>query len=287
MHQFSLRQNKVLALLDNNSTAYIFAGDVIMRSHDDEYPFYVDRNFLYLTGLSQAESVFKLTKDNFGNTFSTLYLVPNDPVMAKWVGSRLDFEQAKDISGVDRVTDVSNLISDFMSLYRNNRQNPDFKIYFDLYRYQFDADDKACHKFIHKIKEKLPSLNILDIYPIMKKIRLIKDEVEIDNISKAIKITKNGILSMMASIKPNMNERVVQGVFEWTLSNNLSSHAFHPICASGINATILHYNQNNQVINDGDLFLCDLGARFQEYQADISRTFPCKWYFQSTSKRNI
>ena len=115
--------------------------------------------------------------------------------------------------------------------------------------------------------------------------RLQKDEQEVAEIKKAIHTTNLGIRQMMRTCKPELNEMTMDGVFRFVLAQQLCDLlAFKTIAASGERATILHYSQNNHVMKDGELFLCDLGATHNYYCADISRTFPVNGRFTERQK---
>ena len=158
-------------------------------------------------------------------------------------------------------------------------------MYFDLWHYSAKQMPSEAINYVNKLKNNHPSLDIKDIYSLLAKMRLVKDEYEITCIRRAIEITNAGIRQMISQIKPNMSEMVMEGLFNFTLAqNNCNKNAFKSICASGKRATILHYADNNQMIEDGELFLCDLGATFKNYCADISRTFPANGKFSKRQK---
>lgn len=283
MNIYTQRRNKLIDLLPDNSVCYIFAGDKVMMTNDESYPFFVDRNFFYLTGLKEEGAILKILKINNRIT-ETLFILPFSEYLAKWVGGRIEASTARKISGVESVFETTDFDDDFAATYNLQRSVENFKIFTDLYRYEAIQDDKAAMKFVRDKLNKYPSLCFKDIFPLMKKLRLIKDEGEIADIKKAIDITNEGIKKMMAAICDGMNERVMEGIFNFNLTNYLSSNSFKSICASGIRATILHYVDNKHKVKDGELFLCDLGATFNEYQADISRTFPVNGHFTARQK---
>ena len=126
---------------------------------------------------------------------------------------------------------------------------------------------------------------MIDTYPILTSLRQCKDEYEVDCARRAIEITNLGVRKMMQSIRPEMNEMIMDGVFEFVLKENMCHKtAFKTIAASGERSTILHYSTNNQTMKDGELFLCDLGATYNNYCADISRTFPVNGKFTDRQK---
>lgn len=224
MNIYTQRRNKLIDLLPDNSVCYIFAGDKVMMTNDEAYPFFVDRNFFYLTGLKEEGAILKILKINNRIT-ETLFILPFSEYLAKWVGGRIEASTARKISGVESVFETTDFDDDFAATYNLQRSVENFKIFTDLYRYEAIQDDKAAMKFVRDKLNKYPSLCFKDIFPLMKKLRLIKDEGEIADIKKAIDITNEGIKKMMAAICDGMNERVMEGIFNFNLTNYLSSNS--------------------------------------------------------------
>ena len=284
MNQYSKRRKKVLDSLKDNSAVLIFSGNALYRSEDETYPFSVNRNFYYLTGLDKEGMVLLLTKiDGLSNEI--VFILPYDETMAKWVGGRLLADEVKEISNIKKVEEVEYLDEYVASLLNRMRRDNDFKLYFDLWHYSMNQQDSEATLYARKISDKYPNVIIKDIYPVLTDLRLIKDEEEISNIRQAIHITNLGIKQMMKTAKPGLNEMTMEGAFDYVLRENLcKNNAFETIAASGKRATILHYSENNNVMEDNELFLCDLGATKNYYCADISRTFPVNGKFTDRQK---
>ena len=279
MSRFSDRRQQILKDLKGNAALILFSGKAPMRSEDEAYDFSVNRNFYYLTGLDKEEMVLVLCK--IGEQLSeTLFIQPFDELLARWVGGRMSKQEAKQISGITDIRDLNDLDGYMGFLYNRTRKENDFSFYFDLWRYSCDQEDASAMRYVKKLQERYPSILIRDSFPILTKMRLVKDEEEIGEMRKAIRITNLGIRQMMRTSKPGLNEMVMEGVFNFVLSQSLCRNtAFKTIAASGERATILHYSDNDHVMKDGELFLCDLGATHGYYCADISRTFPVNGRF--------
>jgi len=126
-----------------------------------------------------------------------------------------------------------------------------------------------------EIQRLFPYVRIKDVSTKIAELRTIKDEEEIYNIKKAIEITREGILNIIKNSKSGMYEYELEAYFDFSLrKNGVKDFAFKPIVASGPNSTILHYSANNRKTQEGDLVLLDLGAQYNYYSGDISRTFP-------------
>ena len=284
MNLYSKRRQRLISMLGKNASVLLFSGNAPMRSEDEAYTFSVNRNFYYLTGLEKEDMALLINKID-GVVKETLFILPFDETLARWVGGRMLKEEAKEISDVENVVDYSELDNYVASVINRNRIDNLYKMYFDFWHYNMNQSETASIAYANKLKAKYPHLLVKDVYPFLTKMRLVKDEYEITCINQAIHITNLGIEGMMKNSKPLLNEMSMEGVFEFVLKQNLCKQlAFQTIAASGPRATILHYSDNNQVMQDGELFLCDLGATFKNYAADISRTFPVNGKFSERQK---
>ena len=284
MTLFSIRRERLIKDIVGNGTIVLFSGNQIMKSEDEAYPFDVNRNFYYLTGLEQETMALVISIID-GNISERLFILPYDELLAKWVGGRISKEEAKEISGVETILDYSELDNYLVNLLNRQRHDQSYSLYFDLWHYSADQEASPAINMANKYRNNYPSVNIKDIYSLISKMRLVKDDFEIACIKRAIEITNKGVRQMMSSIKPGYNEMVMEGIFNFALAQNTcNKNAFKTICASGKRATILHYSDNNQIMEDGELFLCDLGATYKNYCADISRTFPVNGKFSDRQK---
>ena len=279
MNQYSKRRQLIENSFQSNTAALIFSGNPIMCSEDESYPFKVNRNFYYLTGID-AQGMALLMQNIDGKISETLFILPYDEELAKWVGGRMLKDEARRISEVVSIEDIRDLDDEVASILNKMRKDATFKFYFDMWHYNMDQNSTPAIEYVNKLKERYPALIVKDIYPILTNMRLIKDETEINEIRKAIHTTNLGIIQMMNTAAPGVNEMTMEGVFDFVLRKTLCrENAFQTIAASGKRATILHYSDNNCDMEDGELFLCDLGATSNHYCADITRTFPVNGKF--------
>ena len=284
MNLYSSRRERIFKSMKSNCAVMLFSGKAPMRSEDEAYEFTVNRNFYYLTGLD-AEDMVLLMSNVDGVTHEYLFILPYNELLAKWVGGRMLPEKATEISEIQDVRDVSETDEVVATLLERTRRDPAFKFYFDMWHYNMDQEATPATNYANKLKAKYPYLIVKDIFEVLTRMRLIKDEYEINNILKAIHITNLGIQQMMKTSKPGVNEMAMEGVFDFVLRQAMCrENAFATIAASGSRATVLHYRDNNQTMEDGELFLCDLGATSNHYCADISRTFPVNGRFTERQK---
>ena len=279
---FKLNRDNLAKTMTNNSLLIIFSGDTPYRSADQKYRFTPNRNFYYLTGIKETNIILTILKKEDVIT-ETLYIQRENKVMEKWVGKTIDKEEALSQSNISDIRYLDEFKIDISS-YMDRLQIE--KIYLDFERQSITLPSTLAQDQANELKVKYPYISIENIHPSISKLRQVKHQFEIDKIKRAIDITKEGIESMAKNIKPGMRENEVEAYFDFTIKKlGASNHAFNTICASGKNATILHYEDNNQVINDNELILFDLGAEYDYYCADISRTIPINGQFTPRQKQ--
>lgn len=281
--KFFIKNRKELAkVLDDNSILLLFAGTAPYKSADEQYQFAPNRNFYYLTGIDREKIILLISKID-GDISEKIFVERPDPVMARWIGARMTAEEAKEISGVENIDYLDKFEETIGSILERNRIE---KLYLDLERQEIGAAITEPQYFAKMINERYPYIEIKNVYYDIAKLRVIKSDEELQLMKKAIEITKEGIENMIDNIKPEMMEYEIEAYFDFTLKKNgIYEKAFKTIAASGKNATILHYVENNCNAEDGDLILFDLGAQYKYYNADISRTFPVNGKFTERQKQ--
>lgn len=263
----------------------IFSGNAPMRSADESYPFSVDRNFYYLTGIDRENMVLVIDKDEAGVIREAIFIEPYDEELAKWVGGRMKADEVTQISGIESVSDVANFsgwITDYLRRYRGLGK---IRMYLDLWRYEEKQVDTQAHQFAAWLQKRYPAVEIDEIYGELAGMRAVKDEKELELMRRAQETTRVAIEAMMRYARPGMNETEIEGAFDFALmQQGCREHAFPTIAAGGPRATTLHYSSNNCVVEDGQMVLVDLGSAEKHYCADISRTFPVNGKFTERQK---
>lgn len=262
---YKLRREKLYSKLGNEGFLCLFSGFEINRSADDNYPFSVNRNFYYLTGINQHDSYLIV---NLKTKEEELYVLDNDPKLARWIGWFYTHEEAKNISNISEIKSVNLIEEKFKEIAQS-------KIYLDLE----EKDELGGINYKNYFSEKFISINknveLIDVYHDIICLRAIKDEDEIKEIEHAIEVTNQALQAVMKKIKTFKNEQEAQALFEeriYALAHG--TPAFTTICGSGKNGAILHYHDNNTDFSKDALILMDLGARTNFYNADITRTYP-------------
>ncbi|MDD6466732.1 MAG: Xaa-Pro aminopeptidase [Erysipelotrichaceae bacterium] len=279
---YQARRKQILEQMGPYSMAIFYSGIAPYKVGDEKYPFCVDRNFYYLTGL-ERENMYLLLFKYPNMTQEVLLIERYDEWLAKWVGARMLPEEARAISKVEDVAyieDLDDRVGSFLCWYQT--ENP--MVYADFSKQEMNQANTKIVDLVNIWKEKFPWLTIKSITKELTKLRLCKDESEIECLKKAIHVTNDGIEAMMKHVKEGMNESEVEAYFDFALKSQQCEHSFPSIVAEKGNATTLHYAQNNSVIEPDALVLTDLGAAYSYYCADITRTFPASGKFTPRQK---
>ena len=270
------RREKLGNLLNNGEIVIIFAAE----EQKGIAKYLQNNNFLYLTGLYETpEAVFVCQKQK-DTIHETLYIQRNIPEMIVWDGAKLYPDEAKEISGILNVKYVDEFDESilhplqistkaFVNTGLNSLRKPPNK---ELY-------------FVSRVRNRVLDISFAEANQLMAQLRQIKDDSEIDFLSKAIEITGIGLSSIFTNAAVGMYEYELEALLFYEMKKRgLDNFGFAPIIAAGINATTLHYKKNNTMISEDELVLCDCGALYQNYSADITRTFPIAGTFSQRQK---
>ena len=258
----------------------VFSGEEIRKSADAYYPFHADRNFLYLTGISQKRSVLMARKNFDGSVTEWLYLLPKDAMAERWTGKRLDARQAQELSAISDVRDISLLTDQFHALAPLCG-----RVWLDLHRQVPEDIDSAAHRFARRVLEAYPYLAIGNLNPFLRRMRTIKQPCEIEALRKAEEITKAGILAMMRASYPGMYEYQYKAEFDRALGQfSPSEPGFTSIISAGANNFYIHYDSYTGQARDGDMVLNDVGAQWENLTTDVSRSWPCNGKFSEKQR---
>ncbi len=277
MRQFHMNNRiNIGEQMADESMLILFAGNAPKKSADAAYDFTPNRHFYYMTGIDEESVILALVKSE-GEIKETLFIKERDTLMVKWVGETISEEKAKENSGVETIKFLDGFNT---FLHQTIAKENITTLYFDLEKDNFNSDENKETGFAKEIMAKYPQVRIKNIYNEISELRVIKKDVEVEKLKKAIEITGEGIYHLMKNTQPGMKEYELEAYFDFVLKKSgVKDFAFTTICAAGNNATVLHYVDNDAEVKDGDLVLLDLGAQFEYYCGDISRTFPVNGKF--------
>ena len=272
-----------MAELKPKSLAVFNSNDIYPIGADSTLPFEQHRDIFYLSGIDQEESILVL----FPNAYEKkqreiLFIRKTDEHIAIWEGAKLTKAQAKDISGIQTIF----WLEDFETVLQKLSTQCD-TFYFNTnehYRQSVETQTRE-DRFIKWCKKQYPAHSNAKSNPILQKLRSIKADEEIEQLQTACDITEKGIRRLLSFLKPGIWEYELEAelVHEF-LRNRSKGFAYEPIIASGINANILHYTQNNQQCKAGELVLLDVAAEYGNYSADLTRTIPVSGVFTKRQK---
>ena len=276
-------RTKFTSQMKPNSVAIFNSNDNYPVSADTTLPFAQHRDILYLSGVDQEESILLLFPDApYENLKEVLFLRETNEHIAVWEGEKLTKERAFEVSGIKNVIwvqDFHKTLKEVMSyadtMYINTNEH---------YRASVETETREA-RFIKWWKENYPAHKVEKSNPILQRLRSIKESEEIDLIQKACDITEKGFRRVLSFIKPNVMEYEIEAEFAHEfLRNRSKGFAYTPIIASGNNANVLHYIENNQQCKAGDLILLDVGAEYANYSSDMTRMIPVSGRFTARQK---
>ena len=280
---FKRNRSKFISQMLPNSIAVFNSNDIFSTGADSTLPFYQHRNIFYLSGVDQEESILVLNPNaNNPAHKEILFLKETNDHIAIWEGAKLNKDQAKSSTGIQSVY----WLDEFETIFSKLMTNVD-KVYFnnnDHYRKAVEMQTRE-DRFLIWLKSNYPKHKIEYSFPIMEKLRGVKEPEEIELIQKACDITEKGFRRVLKFLKPGVMEFHVEAEYSHEfLRNRSKGFAYTPIIASGYNACVLHYINNNMQCKDGDMLLMDVGAEYANYSSDMTRTVPVNGRFTDRQK---
>jgi Xaa-Pro aminopeptidase len=266
-----------------NSLAVFNSNDIYPISADSTMPFQQHRDIYYLSGVDQEESVLVLFPDCPNkNHRELLFLKETNDHIAVWEGEKLTKLRAFEVSGIKTVywlKDLNKVMAELMAQSDTVHINTN-----EHYRASTETETRE-DRFTKWLLKKYPAHKVEKSNPILQRLRSIKDPIELDLLQKACNITEKGMRRVLKFVKPGVSEYEIEAEFiHEFLRNRSKGFAYTPIIASGNNANVLHYIENNQLCKDGDLILLDVGAEYANYSSDMTRTIPVNGRYSKRQK---
>lgn len=263
-------------------TAIFCSAPVAVMHNDVEYNYRQDSDFFYLTGFNEAEAVAVLAPHHPEHQY-ILFVQPKDPEKEVWTGYRVGVEAAQSQYGADIAYPIAEL-DEKLPQYLEQAD----RIYYHLGR------DRSFNETILRHWQRLMAgyqkrgtgpIALEDPGPLLHPLRLIKSEAELEQMRQAIDITVEAHNLARDLARPGRYEYEIQAEMErlFRLRGGMGP-AYPSIVATGANACILHYTNNTDQLQDGDLLLIDAGCAYEYYNADITRTFPVNGQFSAEQK---
>ncbi|MAP54015.1 aminopeptidase P family protein [Altibacter sp.] len=275
---FIKNRKNFMAQMKPKSIAVFNSNDVYPVGADSTMPFQQHRDIFYLSGVDQEESILLLFPEAADEkNREVLFLKETNDHIAVWEGEKLTKERAYEVSGVKTVYWLKEFDKIFFELMTQAET-----IYFNTnehYRQAVTTETRE-DRFIKTTKNKFPAHNWAKSNPILQRLRSVKDPIELELMQQACDITEKGFRRILSFIKPGVWEYEIEAEYMHEfLRNRSKGFAYTPIIASGTNANVLHYIENNHQCKEGDLILMDVGAEYANYSSDMSRTIPVNGTF--------
>ena len=276
-------REKFTERMEPKTLAVFNSNDIYPISADSTMPFQQHRDILYLSGVDQEESILVLFPGASNPAHKEiLFLKETSELIAIWEGEKLTKQTAFETSGIKTVywlqqfpTIFKQLMAEATGIYLNTNEH---------LRASTEVETRE-DRFIKKVKIDYPTHQVHKSAPIMHKIRSVKESIELELMQKACKITEAGFRRLLGYIKPGVWEYEIEAELAHEfLRNRSKGFAYTPIVASGKNACVLHYIENNQQCKDGDVILLDVGAEYANYSSDLTRCIPVNGRFTPRQK---
>lgn len=281
---FIHNRKRFVEKMNGHSLAIFNANDIFAISADSTMPFQQHRDIFHLSGVDQEESVLVLfpTAKNV-NHREVLFLKETNEHIAIWEGAKLTKQDAFEVSGIKTVywlnqMDVilKQMLADADSIYINTNEH---------LRANTEMETRES-RFVKQLLQKYPAHQVRKSAPIMHSIRAIKHSIEIELMQTACNITEKGFRRLLNFVKPEVWEYEIEAeLMHEFLRNRSKGFAYTPIIASGANANVLHYIENNQQCKSGDVILLDVAAEYANYASDMSRCIPVSGRFTVRQKQ--
>lgn len=265
-------------LMKPGSVAIFRANDIMPTNADGTMAFVQNSNLFYLSGIDQEETILLLAPDFPDPRFrEVLFLLETNEEIEIWEGHKYTKEEATAASGVTTVK----WIDEFDQLLKNVLAESNH-IYLDSNEHIRNASKVQTNnnRFIEWCKSTYPLYEYERAFPLLMQLRTVKSPLEIAAMQEACDITNHGFRRILDKTKPDIWEYELEAEYLHEFVRRRSrGFAYTPIIASGANACVLHYIDNNQRCKDGDLLLMDVGAEYGNYNADMTRTIPVNGKF--------
>lgn len=280
---YRLNRRRFTSQMKPDSIAIFHSNDLKHRNGDQFYPFRQNSALFSLSGLDQEETVVVLFPDCAKeNHQEVAFIKKTSKQAAIYDGQKYSKEEAAKISGIEKIywlDDMDKVLNEMIFLanriYVNTNEN-------EYYRSEVDSRNM---RFTKKLQAKYPAHEYHRSGPILKQLSMIKSHYEIQAIQEACDITEKAFRRVLEYTQPGVMEYEIEAeIIHEFIRNRANGHAYSPIVASGKNACILHYNDNNQICMEGDVLLLDFGAEYGNYAADLTRSIPVSGQFSPRQK---
>ena len=279
---FTENRARLQRLLPPKSLAILNANDMLPTNADGSLPMHPNSDLFYLTGIEQEESILLLAPDAHDPKHREILFLrePNEHLKI-WEGHKHSKDEASKISGIKQIKWLSEfpvifriLMCEQEHVWLNSNEHK---------RASVEVETRDA-RFIERVQRQFPLHTYHRLARLMHQLRVVKTEAEISLLKESVAITEKGFRRLLRFVKPGVKEYEVEAELLHEFTRRRAKFAYNPIIASGANACVLHYNQNDQLCKKGDLLLLDVAACHANYNADLTRTIPVSGRFTRRQK---
>lgn len=279
---FAQRRQALMAQMEPGSVAIVPSAKELTRNRDVEYPFRQNSDFYYLTGFNEPDAMLVLIPGRSDGEV-VLFCRDRDPEMEIWNGYRAGPSGAEIQYGIQQA-----FANDVMDEEIQNLLDGRIRLYYSIG--SCDNFDRQVQDWLRGLRAKARNgavapgeLVMLD--PLLHELRLFKGDEEQDLMRAAGRISAEAHVRAMQICKPGMAEYQLEAeITHHFAMNGCRLPAYSSIVGGGENACVLHYTENQDLLNAGDLVLIDAGCELDYYAGDITRTFPVSGRFSDEQK---
>lgn len=280
---FVENRDRLKKLLLPKSLAIVNANDVLPTNADGSLALHPNSDLFHLTGIEQEESILLLAPDAFDPKHrEILFLREPNELLKIWEGHKHSKDEAQKISGIKQIKWLSEfpvifrqLMCELEHVYLNSNEHK---------RAVVEVETRDA-RFIRECQREFPLHTYHRLARLMHQVRVVKTAAEIALLKESVAITDEGFRRLLKFVKPGVNECEIEAELIHEFTRRRAKFAYGPIIASGENACVLHYHQNDQPCKKGDLLLLDVAACYANYNADLTRTIPVSGKFTRRQKQ--
>ncbi len=280
---FVENRRRLARLLPPGSLAAVNANDILPTNADGSLRLVPNTDLFYLTGVEQEETILLLFPEADDERLrEVLFLRETSDLIATWEGRKLTKDVARETTGIRNVQWVSEFPKIFHRLmceadhvWLNSNEHK---------RAEIVVETREA-RFVRAVREKYPLHHYHRLARLMHRLRVVKQPAEIRLLQQACDITRAGFERVCRFVRPGVSEHEVEAEFSHEFLRQRATFAYNPIIASGPNACVLHYLDNDQPCRDGDLLLLDVAAAYANYNSDLTRTIPVNGRFTERQRR--
>ena len=280
---FATHRKNLADRLPARALAITNANDVLPTNADGTFPIHPNSDLFYLSGIEQEESILVLFPDCPNPKHREILFVREPSEHLKiWEGYKHSKDDAQKISGIQTVYWTKDFDNIFQLLAANAET---FFLNDNEHSRAANEVETRDQRFNKKIRLDFPLHKIDRLARHLHDLRFCKSPLEVKQIKQAIEVTARGFRRVLRMVKPGVTEYEIEAEWAKEFIKRRSKFAYTPIVASGGNACVLHYLQNDQTCRKGELLLMDVGACYANYNADLTRTIPVSGKFTRRQKQ--